>query len=698
MLITTAGFLFTAIIAFAWYWTTSQRLYIESMRENAVLMVPVVDELSTSLFFADSDDAINELRAALAVYPNIAMTRFYDANGTLMPGMYYKAEREPPPRLQADTLHKARWTSELHGRVTPYLFAFVEHRTLGRDEQIRLIAPIRLSSRAGGEPRAGAGQPAAQTIGYLEILLDTTLYQGFIFENMSIGAGILLGILIIGILAGRFIIRYSMRPLLGLQERLRKLGAGDCNIQVEPSSVTEEIRSVEQALRMAIDELREREEELQEEYNRRQQAMRDKIDAEEANRAKSQFLANMSHELRTPLNAIIGYSEMLLEDVHANQHAQYVEDLQRVIGAGKHLLTIINDVLDLSKIEAGRMDLLLEKFEVADVINEIRATVHPMMLKNGNTLSVEIDAALGGMESDLTKLRQILMNLLANAAKFTNDGRVTLAASICPDVKPESLCLRVADSGIGMSDEQIEKVFAAFTQGDASTTRRYGGTGLGLAISKRFVDMLSGTISVRSELGHGTEFNVVLPLQAISREAPSLDDDKPQAIDVITNKRRVPAAREGMDTLHSGNPVQLLDKRLDRRKRASTIMILDDDVALRNLLTRRLNREGLHALPYEGTVDLTRLQASRPRVVVLGLDTLGGDIDALTRYSQSASGAGCKLVGIHEHGRPNLDFALPLAVEFVKPLDLNQLCESIKQLLRARPASLKRNPEEHIHD
>jgi len=232
--------------------------------------------------------------------------------------------------------------------------------------------------------------------------------------------------------------------------------------------------------------------------------------AEDANFSKSRFLANMSHELRTPLNAIIGYSEMLQEDVADLEENDLISDLQKIQIAGKHLLELVNDVLDISKVEAGKMDLCLETFDITSVINEVTSTICPAIENQENTLQVAIDDNLGEMHTDITKLHQMLLNLLSNAAKFTAKGTIRL------DVKHDgnwiNFCL--ADNGIGMTSEQQQKLFEPFTQADSSTTRRYGGTGLGLAITKKFAQMVGGTIWVESEFGYGSTFMLSLPVQA----------------------------------------------------------------------------------------------------------------------------------------------------------------------------------------
>jgi len=251
--------------------------------------------------------------------------------------------------------------------------------------------------------------------------------------------------------------------------------------------------------------------------------------AEAANAAKSAFLANMSHELRTPLNAIIGYSEMLEEDAQDAGQDEIVPDLKKIQTAGRHLLRLINDLLDLSKIEAGRMELHLEKCDVGELVRGVATTVHPMVERNGNTLRLDCPDDLPAITTDTTRLRQVLLNLVGNATKFTEKGEVALEVQLDGHGPEPWISFHVRDTGIGMTDEQLARLFQPFSQADASTTRKYGGTGLGLAISRRLCRMMGGDVMVKSTPGLGSVFTVRIPVEGVAVEIPPDHTPTPSA-------------------------------------------------------------------------------------------------------------------------------------------------------------------------
>jgi signal transduction histidine kinase/DNA-binding response OmpR family regulator len=313
--------------------------------------------------------------------------------------------------------------------------------------------------------------------------------------------------------------------------------------------------------------------------------------AEAANQAKSAFLANMSHELRTPMNAIIGYTEMLQEEAEDLEEEDdfFSDDLKKIHAAGKHLLSLINDVLDLSKIESGKMELYNETFGLAPLMEDIASTIHSLIEKNGNELKVVLDPDAGDMHADITKIRQTIFNLLSNAAKFTKEGTITLSVDRTTDAGQEWIKFAVADTGIGVAEDKLDKLFEEFSQADESTTRQYGGTGLGLAITKRFCEMMGGSIGVESELGVGTTFTIHLPAVAESKR-----EDK-----VATTQEVVKTELGGAEA-------------------GATVLVIDDEETARELLQRSLEKDGYQVvLASNGKQGLDLARSVKPAVITL---------------------------------------------------------------------------------
>ncbi len=318
--------------------------------------------------------------------------------------------------------------------------------------------------------------------------------------------------------------------------------------------------------------------------------------AEAANRAKSTFLANMSHELRTPLNAIIGYSEMLREEM-AGMTSHVLADLHKIHRSGSHLLALINDLLDLSRIEAGQMELYLEHFDIAALVREVTIAARPLAEKNGNVLEHHCLEPLGTMYNDLTKLRRILFNLLDNAAKFTQNGKIQLIVQKLESyefnqgVFTEAVQFQVGDTGAGIKADQLEHLFQIFTQGDESTTRKYGGVGLGLPLCQSFCELMGGTIAVESEVGHGSTFRVTLPLEIIC-----------------------PLVETGAEL--ETDP----DQETGAGSETNLVLVIDDDRSVRDLMIRTLNQQGLRVISaWCGEEGLRLARELRPDVILLDL-------------------------------------------------------------------------------
>ncbi|MEM9274283.1 MAG: response regulator [Cyanobacteria bacterium P01_F01_bin.143] len=366
--------------------------------------------------------------------------------------------------------------------------------------------------------------------------------------------------------------------------------------------------------------------------------------AEQANQAKSSFLANMSHELRTPMNAIIGYSEMLQEEAEDIGQEDFIPDIQKIHSAGKHLLSLINDILDLSKIEAGRMELYLETFEIDDLIRDVVATVKPLLEKNNNEFKLSIADDLTTIYADLTKVRQILFNLLSNASKFTENGTITLILNRYRHQGEDWINFQVSDTGIGMTKEQISRLFKAFTQADASTTRKYGGTGLGLTITQKFCQMMGGDISVESEINQGTTFTIKLPIQV----------QKTTTVEVVANSDQ------------SSIPAET-----DR----NIVLVIDDDPTVHDLIERFLTKENFQVRTANSGAEGIRLAKSlEPDAITLDVMMPGLDGWAvLAALKADVKTSQIPVIMVTMVDNQNLGYALGAADYIMKPIGKNNL-------------------------
>ncbi|MDQ7825212.1 MAG: response regulator [Candidatus Eremiobacteraeota bacterium] len=402
-------------------------------------------------------------------------------------------------------------------------------------------------------------------------------------------------------------------------------------------------REIEKMVTIRTAELRRTNEELE----------HARAEADAANKAKSFFLANMSHELRTPLNAIIGYSEMLEEEAGE----EFVPDLRKISGAGKHLLALINDILDLSKIEAGKLELYLETFEIHKAVMEIVGTTEPLVKKKNNTLTINCPESLGSMHADLTRIRQCMLNLISNAAKFTENGAITLKVSREYHEEGDWIHLSVSDTGIGMTEEQLGRLFQSFSQADASTAKKFGGTGLGLAISRRFCRMMGGEVTVTSRPGEGSTFTMRIPSK-------------------VSDPRAKPAIEPQSCGIQQGS----------LESSAATVLIIDDDPAARELLQRFLQKNGFEvACASDGTEALRLARELRPHVITL--DIFMPEMDGwavLSALKEETLTRDIPVIMIAVEENKGLGFAQGIADFITKPVDRERL---LRLLQRYRPGA-----------
>jgi signal transduction histidine kinase/DNA-binding response OmpR family regulator len=476
---------------------------------------------------------------------------------------------------------------------------------------------------------------------------EATRTTALLESQISRSRWVLIFISVLSLLASGMIgwnfVRYIARRMGELAFSMLAVARGNLSVPIPPAG-PDELGDMSRALVVFRDNAREI-------HEARDIAERARAEAEVASRTKSAFLANMSHELRTPLNAIIGYSEMMLEDATENEDETSASDLRKIQTAGKHLLRLINDILDLSKIEAGKMEVFIESASVPALIEEVRALATPLAANNANTLTAEIEPGIDLFRTDVTKLKQSLLNLVSNACKFTKEGNVSLSVTRRNAVHGEEFVFAVKDSGIGMNEEQMARLFQPFAQADSSTTRQFGGTGLGLAITKRFCRMLGGDVAVSSEPGQGSTFRIVLPTTPPESAAQ-------------------PAGEDAFEAQKAMGPIG-----------ATTVLIVDDDPQVIDLLRSMLLREGYRILQAtSGPEAIARAREERPAAILL--DIMMPQVDGWTVLStlkEDPELASVPIIIVSMLDERPLGLSLGAAEFLTKPIERSKLIATLAQ-------------------
>ncbi len=466
---------------------------IELEQQVALLLKTLSASSADSLYFLDAD-FLSDMMLDLGRFQVVSFGRIYDADGRIVADAYDTSVRFT---MKPDDFGQQLLNSS--GVIYQW-----------------------------NEDQLVAGQAVVlgtQTVGAVSLGLPTAPLYPKIAAARNEGIAVALGAVLVGLGLALWLSRSITEPLKQIVEATERVGHGDLTQRVVLSR-GDELAQLAAHFNQMTDQLQQTLRRMEGEIEERKRTeillQSAKEAAEAANRAKSTFLANMSHELRTPLGSVIGYSELMLEQLATEEYDDFEEQLQRIIRASNHLLAIISDVLDLSKIEAGRMELYEEWFSLPLLLQEVAITTRPLMEKRANELETYFDPTLGEFYGDKARLRQIMYNLLGNAAKFTNQGTVTLRVE--QEIRQETgrwLVLTVGDTGIGIPADQVQKLFRPFVQVDPSTTRRFEGTGLGLAISQHFAKMMGGTITVESAVGVGSTFKVHVPVKETLEAVPS---------------------------------------------------------------------------------------------------------------------------------------------------------------------------------
>jgi|GEM_PF-1558498 len=593
--------------------------------------------------------------------------------------------------LLADLSRTALFTTE-YDELQPYIEKVIDDphvkKILLMDSKNRIVVSSDFSDVGNLRPNLDntpetfwRQRKIANSSGVLgEIAINFSHAQLLAANRNALDLGIsvaLIGMTLIAVI-GVFIGYLLTRRLDQLKRAALQLADGNMKVKVELPG-NDEVAIVGQAFeQMArgvekhVEELRFRELELRKAHDSLEERIKERThelaiardQALESSRTKSSFLANMSHELRTPLNAIIGYSEILAEEAQELGYQDFVHDLKKIQSSGTHLLHLISEILDLSKIESGKVEFFIEDISIQALVGDVNATIEPLVSKNGNRYVVEIEQDIGKIRADAIKVRQALLNLLSNACKFTENGEIKLTIRKSCDDGFNWIYFDVKDTGIGISEEQQKKLFKEFSQADASTTRKYGGTGLGLTISRRYCRMMGGDITISSEANKGATFSIKLPAEVDIPNMDSLPDDP--------------------ELIRFKDLAGLEKSKRERRSRVSTILIIDDDHHVRDLLSTALKKLGFNTLPVEsGQEGLFVARQQQPDAIIL--DVLMPDLDGWTvlkTLKADPSTASIPVVMLTVCDEEGLGYALGAKFFLRKPLNFFRLEQAIKSCVR----------------
>src|SRR3989440_330385 len=600
------------LVAFALMIVSDYVSFRSGMVRDLRTLADVMGTSASSALDFDDEEFATKTLAGLTATPNITTAAIYTKEGKLLASYLRDKQSEPPPDKPGP---------DGYGFKNAYFTFF-------RPGYLNLFHPI----RRGGE-----------RIGSIYLQYSLQEMNARLTRYAGLAGAIVLGAALIAFLFSSRLQRIISGPILSLAHTA-KIVSEQKNYSVRAEKRTDdEIGFLIDRFNEMLGQIEEHEKEIQE-VN--EQLVQSEQRARAATQAKSHFLANMSHELRTPLNAIIGYSEMLQEEAQDSGQESFIPDLKKINRSGRHLLELINDVLDLSKIEAGKMELYLETFDISNLLEDVSTTVQLLVQKNSNVLEVQCPANLGAMRADMTKVRQSLFNLLSNASKFTKNGKITLeAARENSPTNGDWIVFRVNDTGIGMTPEQQDRVFEAFSQADASTARDFGGTGLGLTITKTFCRMMGGDVALTSKPGEGTTFIIRLPTEVREPEAES------------AAAARLIAAPPDME----GKPV----------------LVIDDDADTRQVLKRFLNRKGFSVeCASNGEEGLRLAKELHPMAIILDVMMPGMDGWAvLSKLKSKPDLSDIPVVMLTIVDDKNLGYTLGASDYMIKPVDRERLTE-----------------------